>query len=163
MNHRIRLVPRSHLSPFPFHPNALLDLFHDAVGFEPVARQLAFPVDIQVSDRAYTLKVDTPGVTRDRIALKAENDRLTLAIEREASAEAETDTFAFHRQERWRVHGERQFRLPEDTLGDQITATLEQGVLTITVPRRPPVKPQVHTIIITEGPAHTAAVAPTTE
>lgn len=143
--HRL-FIPRTRL--VAFDPSHLLGLLNEATGLEPVARQLTFPVDSHRTPEAYILTVDVPGLTRDQIHLEAVAHRLTLTLDQAETAPA--DGVEVHRQERWRVHGQRQFTLPADAQVDQVKAALAQGVLTITVPRQVPEPPKVHTVPIAD-------------
>jgi HSP20 family protein len=90
------------------------------------------PVDVVENDGAYFLTVDLPGVAEDGIDVTVERNVLTL------SARRADRTASDHR----RLHGEiahgdyrRTFTLPERVDRDAITATLRNGVLSLTVPK----------------------------
>jgi len=50
--------------------------------------------------------------------------------------------FRYHRMERSMGRFQRRFRLPEGTEADKIKATVDHGVLTVSVPKTEPPRPQ---------------------
>lgn len=90
-------------------------------------------LDISETEAGYTLVVDLPGVSAESLQLGVERGVLTLKGERPAPARDES--VRWHRGER--VHGAfvRQVTLPSHVDAARIAATLEHGVLTVTVPK----------------------------
>jgi len=76
------------------------------------------------------LRVDMPGVAKDEVELNLEKDVLKLKIERGDSEEREGFSFT------------REFRMPMPINNEGIRAKLEQGVLTITLPKEASAKPR---------------------
>jgi HSP20 family protein len=71
---------------------------------------------------------------------------LQISGERNKEEEEKTDTW--HRVERSSGKFMRRFRLPENAKTEQIRATMENGVLTVTVPKEEVKKPEVKSIQI---------------
>lgn len=90
------------------------------------------PVDLEEMDESYLLVADLPGVADNDIAIDVENGVLTLSGTR--AAETVGDVRAI-RSERDRGAFKRRIGLPEDVDADQITASLDHGVLEIEVPK----------------------------
>lgn len=92
------------------------------------------------SDDAYEISVELPGVKDSDIGIEVDNHRITVSGRKEASREETGKSYYFSE----RVYGafSRSFRVPEDADVDRIEATHEDGVLTITVPRRPKAAPR---------------------
>lgn len=71
-----------------------------------------------------------------------------LQISGERSKEQEEKTDTWHRVERSSGKSLRRFRLPENAKMEEIKASMENGVFTVTVPKQDG-KPQVRSIQIT--------------
>lgn len=116
-------------------------------------------VDWKETATQHVFKVDLPGLKKEEIQLQIEDGR-TLCISGERSKEEVQKTDTWHRVERSRGAFMRKFRLPQNANPDQITAKVENGVLTINVPKSEP-KVQSRNIAISgEGTGKLEAAAP---
>ena len=108
---------------------------------------LALRTDIEETDEAYVLRADLPGVGKEDIDLQIEDDILTVKAERRAAYQNEDEKKRFVRIERgWGVYT-RSFDVSEvDT--DAIGAKFENGVLTLTLPKKQPPKPEAKKVTI---------------
>ena len=97
-------------------------------------------VDIKEDDKQFTMVADIPGVDPKDIEITMENGVLTLKGEREHEVKEEHE--AYRRVER--THGTfyRRFSLPETADAEHITAKGENGVLTVTIPKREKAQPK---------------------
>ena len=86
------------------------------------------------------LLIDLPGHDPKAVQVKLENDTLTVRSERRRPQEDRT--FGYVRAER--VHGafERAFVLPRSVDATKCEAKFENGVLTLTLPKREEAKPR---------------------
>ncbi|XP_024528677.1 18.0 kDa class I heat shock protein-like [Selaginella moellendorffii] len=102
-------------------------------------------VDWLETPEAHIFKADLPGVSREEVKISVEDGR-TLQISGERKKHESDKSDKWHRVER--SHGSflRKFRLPESANVEAIKATVEHGVLTVTIPKIP--KPQPRTIQI---------------
>ena len=93
------------------------------------------PVDFHESESTYTITTDLPGVLRSEMKLYKEGDELVISGGRDVSPprDESKDGF-FHYIERRHSSFCRRIALPADA-GEQITAVLNDGVLTVTIPR----------------------------
>lgn len=103
-------------------------------------------IDIQATDQAYLFKVELPGVAEEDIRLEVIDRTLILRGEKKQDKEEEGQDF-YHRE---RVYGsfQRMLDLPEDANPEAVEACFRQGVLAITVARRPLDKSVVRPIAI---------------
>ncbi|KAK0604794.1 hypothetical protein LWI29_019539 [Acer saccharum] len=84
----------------------------------------------------------------EEVKVEVEDDRVILISgERNVDKEDKNDTW--HRVERSRGRFSRRFRLPGNVKIDQIKASLENGVLTVTLPKHVVEKSDVKSIEIT--------------
>jgi HSP20 family protein len=91
-------------------------------------------VDWVETPEAHIFRVDLPGVARNNIEVTIEDDR-TLKISGERVKEDVKEGDTWHMVERVRGAFVRKFRLPENVRLDQIKAEVNNGVLTIVVPK----------------------------
>ncbi|EGV16660.1 Hsp20/alpha crystallin family protein [Thiocapsa marina] len=97
------------------------------------------PVDIYEDAAGITLVADLPGVSRERLCVQVDKD--TLLIEGEAAIEMPSEMEALYadlRTTRFR----RSFTLSRELQADQIEAQMQDGVLTLKVPKRAELQPR---------------------
>ncbi|XP_062172323.1 17.3 kDa class I heat shock protein-like [Alnus glutinosa] len=91
-------------------------------------------IDWKETPEAHVLKADLPGLRKEEVKVEVEDDRV-LQISGERNVEKEDKNDTWHRVERSSGKFLRRFRLPENAKMDQINAAMENGVLTVTVPK----------------------------
>ena len=126
---------RSMMDPFNF--------FSDFFGTNNAPMELR--TDITDKGDAFVLEADLPGFKKDDIKIDLENDRLTIKAERHSNTE--TTKNGYVRRERSFGSFERSFDVSGiDTAG--IKANYTDGVLTLTLPKRPELVPDNRSIVI---------------
>lgn len=90
-------------------------------------------VDIADRPEEVVVTANVPGFSQEDIALSV-SDR-TLRIEAQRDEEVETDRGEFVRRERRRSSMSRSVRLPADVDAGAASAALQNGVLTVTLPK----------------------------
>ncbi|MDH5706548.1 MAG: Hsp20/alpha crystallin family protein, partial [Candidatus Aminicenantes bacterium] len=83
---------------------------------------------------------EVPGVDEKNIEIKLEDN--TLALKGERNFEKETKEENYHRIERAYGSFYRSFTLPRNIDQDNIKAESENGILRITMPKKPELKPK---------------------
>jgi HSP20 family protein len=99
------------------------------------------PVDIYQNDKQeIVIKAEMPGLSREDIDLRVENNTLTLKGERKRDSEVKEEQY--HRVER--VHGlfSRSFSLPATVDANKVSADYRDGVLTVVLPMREEARPR---------------------
>jgi HSP20 family protein len=116
-------------------------LFESAVGsLADPASATRFPVDLyEDKDNTY-VRAELPGVTRDDINVEMVEDYLTISASRKTPAAQENgeQSFSFSRS----------VTIPEQVQADKVSATYENGVLTVTLPKREEAKPKKVTVAV---------------
>jgi HSP20 family protein len=108
----------------------------------PMAGGAAFvpTFDVKETKEAYLFTADLPGVKESDLEISLTGNRLTISGKREEEKKDE--------DERWftyeRSYGtfSRSFTLPEGVDPDHVAAELKDGVLRLTLPKRPELKPK---------------------
>jgi len=89
-------------------------------------------VDVVEDDQKFELYADLPGVKQEDLDIQVEKDVLTIKGERKLERKGERVAGAFSRA----------FTLPKHVDVEKIAASLKDGVLTLTLPKRPEAQPR---------------------
>ena len=116
----------------PFRDLAPFSLERDAF--------LAPAFDIKETKDAYVFKADVPGIQEKDLEVTLTGNRLTVSGKRDAEKEEKADRY--YTYERHYGTFRRSFGLPDGADFGKLNASLDQGVLTISVPKRPEVQPK---------------------
>ncbi|MDD3179035.1 MAG: Hsp20/alpha crystallin family protein [Opitutaceae bacterium] len=98
-----------------------------------------FPVDIyEDKDNTY-VRAELPGVNRDEINVEMVDEYLNVSATRKSQGEkGEEASFALARS----------IAIPEAVQADKVSAAYENGVLTVTLPKREEAKPRKITVAV---------------
>ena len=128
-------------------PTMFDDFFN--TDFMPRANSTAPAVSVKESEKAYTMELAAPGIKKEycRVGINDEGN-LTIAIEDKQEHKHEDKHHHYLRREffDWRSdfvdysysNYEQNYVLPDDVVKDQISAKVEDGILTITMPKTEP-------------------------
>ncbi|XP_054797334.1 17.5 kDa class I heat shock protein-like [Prosopis cineraria] len=105
-------------------------------------------IDWKETPEAHVFKADLPGLKKEEVKVEIEEGRV-LQISGERTKEKEDKNDTWHRMERSSGRFMRRFRLPENAKVEQVKASMENGVLTVTVPKEEVKKPDVKAVQIT--------------
>ncbi|KAH6556123.1 hypothetical protein KP509_24G038300 [Ceratopteris richardii] len=125
---------------FPSVSSLLNSRFHEP-HHSSFARDVAAVANTQVdwkeTDAAHIFKANLPGLSKEEVKVQLEEGHV-LVISGERKKEESSSTDRWHRVER--SHGAflRRFRLPENVKVDEVRAAMENGVLTVSVPKCAP-------------------------
>jgi HSP20 family protein len=103
-------------------------------GLEDAGMAGELSVDVSETDEEVRVAADLPGYDREDVHVTVADRRLTVEAERDRSA-AERDA-RFHRRERTHRRVRRTVTLPADVEEEAASATYENGVLTVTLPKQ---------------------------
>ena len=98
-------------------------------------------VNVKETDDEYTIEVAAPGMKKSDFKINFKNNVLTIASEKQNTAEDKTDSYT--RQEFSYQSFQRSFTVPENEVNsEKIFARYNEGILNIHLPKRDEVKPQ---------------------
>jgi HSP20 family protein len=104
------------------------------------------PVDVYETAQEWVLTAEIPGMDQDKVDVRIADHVLVLKGERPYSSEI--SKHVYHRLERPSGRFERRFELPDAVERDAVSAKMENGVLTVVLPKKParrhPFKVEVH-------------------
>ena len=96
----------------------------------------AITMDVTSDDNAVIVRAELPGVKEEDIDIKVDNGVLTVSAETKYEHEDKQETY--HLREMRYGQFSRSVRLPEEVNTEKAEAELDNGVLTITLPRSKP-------------------------
>jgi len=102
-------------------------------------------IDWRETPEAHVFKADLPGLKKEEVKVQVVDGR-TLEISGERKKEEVQKGDTWHRVERSQGSFLRRFRLPENANADKVKAQVQDGVLTVTIPKVEKPKPQARQI-----------------
>jgi HSP20 family protein len=146
----IRWEPLRELSTLQNEMNRLFNTVVDAPGASANAnlRRWMPAMDLVEDDDAFVLRADLPGMREEDVSIEFEDNVLTLAGERRSEHEERKE--GFHRVERAFGSFSRTLTLPQGVDPESITASFDNGVLEVRVPKPEERKPRRISISATD-------------
>ena len=124
--------------PVMFKSNWFPTVFEDFLNNDimPRANTTAPAVNVREDEKAYTMEVAAPGIKKEfcRVSINDEGN-LTIAIENKFEHKETEKKHRYLRREFSYSNYEQNYELPEDVDKENISAKVEDGILTVTLPR----------------------------
>jgi HSP20 family protein len=136
----VKYSPFAGLEDFPTGLRLFEDTINRLFTDGGSTRPWAPAVDILETDNELVLNADLPGVEVKDVDINIENGTLTLKGERKF--EREEKNKGFHRMERSYGSFVRYFTLPDTVDAEHVHAEYNNGVLTVTLPKKEIAKPR---------------------
>ncbi len=97
------------------------------------------PLDVHETDNAYVVSATLPGVSADDVTISLHDGVLTISGETQPATHENSRALLLER-----TYGklQRSIRLPQPVVQDGIEAVLENGVLTLTLPKTAEAQPR---------------------
>ena len=130
------------LMPSLFRTNLFDDLFDDFTKETKRAAQNLVGVtgvmktDIVEKEDRFELLVDLPGFNKEDVKVELKEGYLNIEAERSSSKDEKDEEGTFIRRERYTGTCSRSFYVGEEFKQEDIKAKFENGILTITVPKK---------------------------
>ena len=109
--------------------NTFDELIQSSTGFSP-------GVDIYEEDNNLFVKLNTPGIKPEDIKLKVENNVLTITAQSKRDEQTRDKKRHYYQMNREQINFTTTVMLPSEVEEDKAEATMENGVLTITLPKK---------------------------
>ena len=157
-----RIRPRNDLMSF----SRAVDRFFDDATFRPLAwggvPETRLPLDVTSTEDSVTVEAALPGVRPEDVEITVHQDVLTIAVKEQAERESQDDERVY--REVRRSSGSRTLTLPSGMDTENATATFENGMLRLDIPRAEAAKPrQIPVTTVAEAPIAVAAQTQGTE
>jgi HSP20 family protein len=127
-----------------------LRLMRDLMSWDPFAEMLPSVdgeaavfkprFDVKETKDEYLFRADLPGIDEKDLDISLTGNRLTVSGKREAERREQSETY--YAYERSFGSFSRSFTLPDSADSDRAEADLKNGVLTISIPKRPEHQPR---------------------
>jgi len=102
---------------------------------DPLPSPAQIKIDVKESERAYTVQAELPGVPKEDIQVSLDGNMVTLRAEVKQQ-DAQTKDDKLLRSERYFGSVSRSFQLPQDIDQSESRAKYDNGVLTLTLPKK---------------------------
>jgi HSP20 family protein len=99
--------------------------------------------DMEDMGDKYEISLDTPGIPKEKITIKAGTDHIDISGEHEKKTEDKGKNYLY--KERSYSSLSRRISIPEEIIPSKIDAKMENGVLHIQVPKKIPAKKEDET------------------
>ncbi len=124
--------------PVMFKESWFPTVFEDFLNtdFMPRANTTAPAVNVKEDEKAYTMELAAPGIKKEycRVGINEEGN-LTIAIENKMEHKEENKKHHYLRREFSYSNYQQNYTLPDDVERDKISAKVENGILTVTLPK----------------------------
>lgn len=122
------------------------NFFNDTVFPAYYSKSGQMKVDIKENDKEYMIEADLPGFRKDDVMIDYEDDYLTISANHDEEKEEKKDNYL--RKERFATSMTRSFMI-DDVDAEKIKASMDNGVLKISLPKSERTKPKGKKIDIT--------------
>ena len=115
-------------------PTVFNDLFYNDL--MPKANQTAPAINVKESDKAYTVELAAPGMKKEDFIVHIDDEgNLVVKLESKQDHKEEDKNTRYLRREFSYTKFEQTLILPDDVKKDAISAKVENGVLTVELPK----------------------------
>ena len=106
---------------------------------EDYSPNLTFPIDVQVEKESFTIKALLPGINPDDLDIHIMNETVTISGELQDDRQ-EGETYLIAERPSGKFH--RVITLPTSLDASNVEADLENGILTLNIPKAEEAKPR---------------------
>ncbi|KAI7982527.1 17.6 kDa class I heat shock protein 3 [Camellia lanceoleosa] len=136
------------MDPFSLYIWDPLDgLFNLSISDRETSQFANARIDWKETPEGHVFKADLLGLKKEEVKVEVEEGRiLQISGERKKEQEEKNDKWLRIERSSWKFL--RRFRLPENAKVEEVKASMENGVLTVTMPKVEEKKPEVKSIDI---------------
>lgn len=92
--------------------------------------------DVKEDENGFTVMMDVPGFTKDDVQISLEKGTLTITASKNEEKEEKDEKKGFIMKERYSGSMKRSFYVGDELKSEDIHAKMEDGVLTLSVPKK---------------------------
>ena len=107
--------------------------------------------DVKDTENGYEVDIDLPGFKKDEISIELENGYLTVSAAKGLDKDEEDKKGKYIRKERYAGAMQRSFYVGENLTDEDIKAKYENGILRLSVPKKPAKAVEAKKTIAIEG------------
>ena len=107
-------------------------LFESVLGDYTAPTADRFPVDLYEDKENYYVRAELPGVDRNDVNVEMVEEYLTISASRKNTQDGNEQSFSFSRS----------VSIPESVQNEKVSAQYQDGVLTVTLPKKEEAKPR---------------------
>jgi len=144
----IRWNPFTELESMQRHINRLFEERKGKEGYRDELSAFAPLVDIYETKDTINMDVELPGLAKEDVTLRIEDDTLIIAGERKDETQSQGKNY--HRVERVYGRFSRSFSLPTNIDKDKVNASFKNGILKVSLPKKEEAKPKQIKIKVNE-------------
>jgi HSP20 family protein len=122
------------------HFNEMFNDFFDGLLTGDFRRTSTPAVNIVDNDDNFKLELAAPGLTKEDFKINVDNELLSISAEKKNESSEKNSRYT--RKEFSYVSFKRSFNLPEIVDAENISANYENGVMTLTLPKKEEAKPK---------------------
>lgn len=139
----MNLVKRNNTNGFPF---VMDEIFKDLMGGTQYVNKVTAPVNIKETENNFLVELMAPGLKKEDFNVELNNDLLTISSEVKTE-KTEGEEGKFTRKEFNFSSFKRSFTLPETVNQEAITASYDNGILKLTLPKKEEALPKEKRLI----------------
>ena len=139
----MNLVKRNNTNGFPF---VMDEIFKDLMGGTQYVNKVTAPVNIKETENNFLVELMAPGLKKEDFNIELNNDLLTISSEVKTE-KTEGEEGKFTRKEFSFSSFKRSFTLPETVNQEAITASYDNGILKLTLPKKEEALPKEKRLI----------------
>lgn len=132
--YRSGLIGRDPISRMLLGDRDLGELASDMFGGGFLGQSADFKLDVEDGDKGYVVRAELPGISKDDIDVEFLDGHLSIEVDHKESDEVKERNYLHKETREWSA---KRTLFLADATGQDITAKLEDGILTISVPKEP--------------------------
>ena len=128
--------------------NPLIDRLFDSDLFDWTSKNFSktnttLPsVNVKENDNEFSIEVAAPGFEKNDFKIEVHNELLTVSSEKQAKNEAKDENECYTKREFSYQSFSRSFSLPQTADGEKVEANYNNGIMTISIPKKEETKPK---------------------
>lgn len=108
--------------------------------FSPINFTNSPKVNVKETDKAYEIEIANPGFGKENTKIEIKNHCIYVSMTSESNEKEDNDNDKYHIHQWSKASYSESWNLPENVVEEKITAKNNDGVLTITLPKKEEIK-----------------------